>query len=506
MNFCFLFLFFTLSVKCKRLWKFLDPSEKVISKGYNFTGMYSHQFSADNHPGARYDGCMVYSRNSIFLFGGRGFDQHSGEVNVLGDTWQYSLSKGMWRWIDRIDEASEHSIPTTYGVYLSNFNHPGARSGHECVHYNGGMWTFGGIHDGRMRGDVWVFNTTTFQWRFVDVTGDRYTAEEIVLARYGHKSWKFKSYHPGGRTGQCLALYKDSFLMYGGYGFSGDRVNGWLSETWMFNMTVEKWQFFETGSSSKMASNSKIDDEEEYPGSRDQLGCWAHKGHFYLYSGRGYGVRESDCWDLNIETRKWHYLGRNKDLKVASEMGPMHKLKYSEWAVPGIREDFARFQMGGYFYTYGGWGKSSRGLEGYLGDLWIYSTQKEMWKWIDTVGDKRIQKTENYIERYHDEEEDSHRFNETVHPGTRRAMFFASNPAKDQFYIFGGQNIKGIKGDLWVLGFSCFGKASDDIEHVCSGHGKCIRENNCKCDEGYQSTPDCSEKQQEKEEHPIDEL
>jgi Galactose oxidase, central domain len=124
------------------LWTWVGGSDAANAAGAYGT---QHAGAAGNGPGARVSAVSWKdTAGNFWLFGGYGYDQ-LGSVGNLNDLWEYSLSAGVWTWIDG---SSSAAAPGVYGVQgiAALGNAPGARQ--EAVGWldsSGNFWLFGGF-------------------------------------------------------------------------------------------------------------------------------------------------------------------------------------------------------------------------------------------------------------------------------------------------------------------------------------------------------------------------
>jgi Galactose oxidase, central domain len=124
------------------LWTWVGGSDTANAAGAYGT---QHAGAAGNGPGARVSAVSWKDTSGNFwMFGGYGYDQ-VGSVGNLNDLWEYSLSAGVWTWIDG---SSSTATPGVYGVQgiAALGNAPGARQ--EAVGWldsSGSFWLFGGF-------------------------------------------------------------------------------------------------------------------------------------------------------------------------------------------------------------------------------------------------------------------------------------------------------------------------------------------------------------------------
>lgn len=103
--------------------------------------------NAANHPGSRaYASSWIDSQDSLWLFGGNGFDESTALFGYLSDLWRYS--GGNWTWISGLKVISQDA---------SGFPSPRYQAFSFVDRYDM-LWLFGG--GPVLQNDLWTFNIT----------------------------------------------------------------------------------------------------------------------------------------------------------------------------------------------------------------------------------------------------------------------------------------------------------------------------------------------------------
>ena len=214
----------------------------------NGAGTYGAQgaFSTANIPSARY-GAMTWTDASgnIWLFGGAQPDANAPNsfgFDLLSDLWEYNSTNG-WAWMG--GGGATGVTLNTVGVYgtqsvAAATNIPGARGG--AVAWSdsaGNLWMFGGA--GYASGtpqnqlnDLWVYNTATHQWTWVNGGSQPVTTSALGNpGSYGPAGTATNQ--PGGRFG--ASGWTDGnghFFLFGGLGVDSNGNPGDLNDLWEY--------------------------------------------------------------------------------------------------------------------------------------------------------------------------------------------------------------------------------------------------------------------------------
>ena len=162
------------------------------------------------------------------------------------------------------------------------------------------MWMFGGLASGNTDGSTAACIQTTQQEL---CTGDKWMDElwqykvptnEWKLIQFGNSSSSLS--HPTARHG-AVACGKpgDFMVVFGGYG----SVNETLSDTWIFNMSDERWHRINT-------CNGNGDFAGESPESRADMLHWCTSDSLWIVGGIGSkGNLLNDMWRFSFSNRCW---------------------------------------------------------------------------------------------------------------------------------------------------------------------------------------------------------
>ncbi len=203
----------------------------------------------------------------------------------------------MWTWVSGSDT---NSSP---GVYHFLFSVPGARYGSiSWTDSAGELWLFGGYgYDGSggfgSLNDLWRFDGTYWIWM---------SGSDVLFqpGYYGTMGSPEAANVPGARSHSIS--WTDSageLWLFGGTGYDGSGVSGWLNDLWRFDGTYWTWM-----------SGSNANNQPGYygtmgspnaanvPGARDDSISWTDStGELWLFGGYGYdgsggAGRLNDLW------------------------------------------------------------------------------------------------------------------------------------------------------------------------------------------------------------------
>jgi hypothetical protein len=270
------------------LWEF-NPSTKEWTwvSGSNTTnamGVYGTQgvASAANVPGARSLAVAWTDKSGNFwLFGGDGYDS-TGRGGELNDLWEFSPSAKEWTWVSGSQTANAVGVYGTQGVAAAS-NVPGARIGAvSWADSSGNLWLFGGADNGYLN-DLWEFNPTTREWKWV--SGNN-TANATGI--YGTRGVAAASNVPGGRDYAVSWIDSSGSLWL----FGGQNQNSYFNDLWNFNPSIGEWTW--------VSGNSYTDGPGSYgtqgtastsnlPGARYNAVAWIDSsGNLWLFGGGGF--------------------------------------------------------------------------------------------------------------------------------------------------------------------------------------------------------------------------
>ncbi len=148
-------------------WTWLSGNDAINSLGIYGTIAVP---SATNLPGARESGQMQTINNKAYLFGGRGFAVSGGFSN-LNDMWEYDPAANIWTWIKGANTGGSAGVAGAYGIENA-VNNPSARYYETSWALNNKFYVFSGTPFGPEYNDVWEYNPSSNNWRYIHGTGN----------------------------------------------------------------------------------------------------------------------------------------------------------------------------------------------------------------------------------------------------------------------------------------------------------------------------------------------
>ena len=296
--------------------------------------------NANAYPGARTNAVTwTDSSGNFWLFGGYGYDgQPVPILGFLNDLWEYT--GGKWVFVAGSTKANQLGVYGTAGTAAAT-NLPGGRQ--EAVGWtdaNGNLWLFGGEGEdatGTANGilnDLWVFNTTSKQWTFVqgataaNQTGVYGTMPSIGPPNTTGAAGTFgllaasSNTLPGSRWGASAWTDAGGNLwLYGGWGLDSNATNGngALNDMWVYvpSSTLGQpgsWTWVKGSSTGSQNGVYNTNLNRPYvlyvnftPGGRSNATSWVdHLGQLWLFGGEGYDSTSTTGNGYLNDT--WRYL------------------------------------------------------------------------------------------------------------------------------------------------------------------------------------------------------
>lgn len=394
-----------------------------------------------NTPGARYGAVgWTDSYGSLFLFGGDGWELSGNPSpdslnSALNDLWVCDMSWGeycQWQLVGGYDPTAVvvNGKATTVGAQIIlNAQHEGA-GGYNATPFarlgaaawtdaSGNFWLFGGSDGNNFLCDLWMYNHAGLnpanytisegQWTFIGGIGG-------LVDQPGN--YTSGTLFPGSRTNPVTWTDGSGILwLFGGYGYDGQNILGYLNDLWEFNTTTRTWTFVSGGNTNKANQNGIYGIKgtaaaSNLPGGRQEAAGWADaNGNLWLFGGEGADSNGTangilnDLWVYNILSKQWTWVTGSSTANQTGEYGlqPLIGPPNTTGAagtvgltgatpgtLPGSRWGASSWtDAGGNFWLFGGWGQDSTGTNGNgaLNDLWVYTPnstagQPGTWTWI----------------------------------------------------------------------------------------------------------------------------
>ena len=322
---------------------------------------------------------------------------------VLGaQTGQWVWMGGSSRTVKRTTATNvpADGLPGVYGTLgnPSAGNRPGARkNASSWTDSSGNFWLFGGGEDTYghdqplIFNDLWEFNPSTREWTWMggsSKSGCKGCGQRGV---YGTLGTGDAGNIPGSR--KFASTWIDdggNFWIYGGGGYDSARNLTILSDLWKFSPSTQEWTWIagkdpDTGLGS--CDTFGTPDDGNNPGFREFSVSWSdNNGNLWLFGGWGFvtGIASSssgsgdlnDLWMFDPSTGEWTCsIGRSR---TVSERGD-----HGGWT-----------DNDGHLWLFGGQGRDSTNIRGFLNDLWEFDPETNEWAWI---GGDNVLPCRNYV-------------------------------------------------------------------------------------------------------------
>lgn len=364
-------------------WDLISGTESV-----NASGVYGNlnEPSANNHPGGRQASHGWIANDSLFIFGGEGYDKN-GEMGFLGDLWLYDIGDNTWTWLAGADTINSPGNQGGKGVANQSFI-PESRKRFSTFKDNeGNFWLFGGQTSGENnnRNDLWKYNPQSGEWMWVS-GGD----EGDEAGVYNALGTADPSNQSGARSGAQVWYQNEKLWVFGGLGVD---VNGQildrLNDFWSYDFDNDLWTWEGGPNFSGNTGNYGelgIPSTENIPGARENGNAFLdQEGKLIMFGGykftQGRAGTYNDVWSYNIETKEWTWLdgiNQTAGLTVTSTIGTIGS---GTKLFPKARNGAHTWtDNDGNFWLYGGSPNSNSAL-GMLNDMWKYDADNDFWKY-----------------------------------------------------------------------------------------------------------------------------
>lgn len=406
---------------------------------------------SNNTPGGRTTGAMWFYNNSVYIFGGFGWDKNSDE-GFLNDLWRYDLATDKWIWLSG---SSVRNSPGNYGTINipAVTNTPSARSDLISWEHNGEFYLFGGNgydidNKQGLLNDIWKFNPTNNTWTWISGNG-----EFNEPANHGVINTPAVSNTPGGRAGAIAWNINNKMYLYGGViaqskveGSSVDRYG----DLWEYDLVINTWTWIKGNSLPNTPSfhlAQGVASPLNEPGTRRGSIPGEINGQLYLLGGfnifMGAGGTNNDLWKFDPSTNMWTWVKGDDGADINGVYGQIGVENVQN--KPGSRSQTKMWVSNNALYLFGGIGQGeSQG--GHLSDIWKYNPASNAWTWVG--GSKEIEIESRYGAQGH--------FSINNTPSGRASIYISNN--QTDIYLFGGIEISddpqfgGVSlNDLWQL-------------------------------------------------------
>lgn len=336
------------------------------------------------------------------MFGGKGYGENEPkDIKPLDELWIFNPSKKKWALVDKVGTSnkswplpcvdcvscSHKDIAVIFGGVVKrkkspNFktwvlnmtskswvvleqSSPPARekSAYWCDNKEGILWLYGGLYSSIDLDDMWQFNFQTMNWTKITPHENSKTPR----VRFGSTSW---------------LQNHDKLYLFGGQTVLGLGLScACMSDLWLYRPSQGTWEYVK---GRKMPMQKGVYGQKgvagnlSLPGCREEALSWTdHKGHLWLFGGRGCGAHNSskgllsDLWMFNTSSNYWTWISgpsKENERAVYGKKGVPDPKN-----IPGPREDSLTFRQGDNLWIFGGIGQDKNKQEGLLNDMWVYS-------------------------------------------------------------------------------------------------------------------------------------
>jgi N-acetylneuraminic acid mutarotase len=368
-------------------------------------------FASDHRPGGLTDAAYTQSGNSLYYFGG------AKNNSFFNDLWEFDLSTRQWRWLSGSKAVNQRGVFGTAGIAAPT-NVPGGRKFSTLVIQSDKLFLFGGEGYDRNGGkgllnDVWEYNLTTQQWRFLKgsflINGNpTYGALGVVAG----------SNVPGARRGSGAWSAGGKMFVFGGFGRIAGGTTGHLQDLWEYDPATNNWRWVKGSSAvntNGVYGTLNTASPANNPGGR-LGGATASNGTLlWLLGGEQNNGFYNDVWEYDPGTNNWKWIKGSNTVNPSGTYGTIGTAAPAN--NPGGRRNGAVSFADGKIFFFGGIGRDEAGDEGYLNDLWEFNLNTKNWRWLSgTETSSSYQSDGNEVV-----------FSTNNYPAGRRAAALAAN-------------------------------------------------------------------------------
>ncbi|CAR28290.1 hypothetical protein ZYGR_0R00230 [Zygosaccharomyces rouxii] len=218
-------------------------------------------------PSARINPCLVsnpaHGKKELILFGGEYTNQSNSTTHFYNELFTFTPDNDQWRKIS----SQNAPMPRSSAAMAA---HP---SGIALLH--GGEFSSPKQNTFYHYSDTWLLDCTTKEWTKLDQKNG-----------------------PASRSGHRMTVWKNFFIMYGGFRDLGTSTT-YLNDCWLFDITTHKWTQVE------FPRNHLIPDARSgHSFIPDQEGAILWGGYCKVKAGKGLqkGKILTDCWYLKMNS------------------------------------------------------------------------------------------------------------------------------------------------------------------------------------------------------------
>ena len=285
---------------------------------------------------------------------------------------------GQWTWMNG-SSASQLPVYGTQGVYAPANTPRGMYEGCQWVDNNGNFWLFGGLDSttSQQWDDLWEFNPTTNQWRWM-----KGTATPNAAPVYGTQGVSSPTNSPGGRAYGVSAWTdaSNNLWLFGGW---NNNLGGIYSDLWKYDIATNEWTWMKGANTLNAAGNYGIMGNFAngyHPGARcETTANWYDGANLWIFGGEDYTGGFSDMWKYNIGTNMWCWMKGPQGTGNPGFWGtkgtaninniPSGRLVYAHWT-----------DHLGNFWLFGGC--DAQTVAGLYNDLWKYDPTTNLFTWM----------------------------------------------------------------------------------------------------------------------------
>jgi hypothetical protein len=269
-----------------------------------------------NTPGGRWGATARLSGNTLWLFGGFGYDS-AGNLGLLNDLWNYNLLTGQWTWVAGSKTVNPTGSYGTLGTSNGLLNFQGGRQlATSWIDGSGNFWIFGGfdldsVGSPDALNDLWEYKSGVWTW----MSGANVVNQK---ATYGTQGVAAATNVPGARwSAAAWTDHNGDLWLFGGQGYDST-ASGSLADLWQYK--GGKWIWVKGPSSVGQSGNYGLTPGPiiypyvgNFPGSRYAAGFWTDTNgndpqlwKFWIFGGEGFDASSGNGNGLLDDL--WRYL------------------------------------------------------------------------------------------------------------------------------------------------------------------------------------------------------
>ncbi len=185
-----------------------------------------------NTPGGRWGATARLSGNTLWLFGGFGYDS-TGKPGLLNDLWNLNLVTNQWTWVAGSNTINPTGNYGTLGTPNGLLNFPGGRQASmSWIDGSGNFWVFGGfdldsVGNPDALNDLWEYKSGVWTW----MSGANVVNQK---GTYGTEGVAASTNVPGARwSAAAWTDHNGDLWLFGGQGYDST-ANGSLGDLWQY--------------------------------------------------------------------------------------------------------------------------------------------------------------------------------------------------------------------------------------------------------------------------------